>query len=148
MACASAGASSVRSWSSSCGRGSRATIGCCEPCTCRPLPQKARRQRAVNGAPPHRSRTAKSATLALELGQLLDRSAEGHDRGDRDVTGNPEQRLKLGLLGDRQRRDRSGEALVACGEEDVPHEGIDRRAADDADPFEILFGRRADLEVY
>src|SRR5262245_40933912 len=72
--------------------------------------------------------------LALELGELTDRSPERHDGSDGHVTGNAEELLDLRLLGHGQRGDGAAEALVASREQDVPREGVDRGAADDADP--------------
>src|SRR5262245_48022310 len=59
-----------------------------------------------------------------------------------------QQRLQLRLLGDRESRDRASESLVTGGEQDVPDEGIDGRAADDTDAVQVLIRRSDHLEVH
>src|SRR5207302_7962819 len=85
--------------------------------------------------------------LALQLRQRLHGTTERHDGGDRDVGRDAEQRLDLGLLGDGQRGDGAAETLLAGGQQDVPGERIDRRAADDAHALELGVGGGDDLEV-
>src|SRR5262249_6189120 len=112
--------------------------------TARPSRASARRR-----MPSRRRRAERRAAPALEHRELrhrlspepcdpLDGAPERHERRDGDVARNAEQRLELRLLRDRERGDGAGEAFAARGEQDVPGEGIDRRAADDADAVEEL----------
>ena len=97
---------------------------------------------------------------ALGEGELADRvacellrpgiggPAHADVRGERDVVGNREQPLHLGLGRHEQRGHRRGELLAAQREQQVLHERVDRGAADDALPRQRGVGDREVVEAH
>ena len=102
----------------------------------------------VNGSPSNRSRVTNSATgCRRSFVGCLTGLPERHHRRDGVLLRDAEQLLDLRLLGDRHRRDGAAEALAAGGEQHVPDQRVDRGAAHQADPVEVLVGRGDHAEV-
>src|SRR5438067_1979597 len=69
---------------------------------------------------------------ALQTGELLRRMPESEQCGDGVVRRQMQHLARRWLLAGEHRREDTAEADVARREQDVVHEGIDGRAADDA----------------
>src|SRR5207253_1253480 len=85
--------------------------------------------------------------LARELGELFRWLAERHDCGHGNVRREAEERLKLRLLRNGHGRNGPAEPFATRGEQDVPHERVDRGPADNSDAPELLIHGRYHPQV-